>query len=39
MNASRTSAKSTIEKLVHYFEQNIHQLKAPSFNELKRVNN
>lgn len=31
--SDRISAKSQIEKLVRYFEQNIHQLKAPMFNE------
>jgi hypothetical protein len=33
MDTTRSSAKSTIEKLVHFFEQNIHQFKSPSFNE------
>lgn len=33
MSESRQSAKSQIAKLVHFFEQNIHQFKAPSFNE------
>jgi len=33
MNTTRSSAKSTIGKLVHFFEQNIHQFKSPSFNE------
>jgi hypothetical protein len=30
---SRSAAKSQIEKLVLYFQQNIHQLKSPTFNE------
>jgi hypothetical protein len=33
MSKTRSSAKTDIEKLVRYFEQNIHQLKAQSFNE------
>ena len=33
MRISRQSAKSHIEKLVHFFEQNIHQFKSSSFNE------
>lgn len=33
MSHSKTSARAEIEKLVRYFEQNIHQLKAPNFNE------
>ena len=33
MDTTRSSAKSTIEKLVHFFEQNIHQFKSSSFNE------
>jgi type I restriction-modification system DNA methylase subunit len=33
MPSDRLSAKSRIEQLVRYFEQNIHQLKSPAFNE------
>lgn len=33
MSTQRTTAKSSIEKLVRYFEQNIYQLKSPNFNE------
>ncbi len=33
MNDSRLTAKSEIERLVRYFEQNIHQLKSPAFSE------
>jgi type I restriction-modification system DNA methylase subunit len=33
MSDSKASARAAIEKLVRYFEQNIHQLKAPNFNE------
>ena len=33
MRISRQSAKSNIEKLVHFFHQNIHQFKSSSFNE------
>jgi type I restriction-modification system DNA methylase subunit len=33
MSNQRSSAKSSIEKLVHFFEQNIYQLKSPDFNE------
>ena len=33
MNTNRSSTKSRIEQLVRYFEQNIHQLKSPAFNE------
>ena len=33
MRISRQSAKSNIEKLVHFFDQNIHQFKSSSFNE------
>jgi type I restriction-modification system DNA methylase subunit len=33
MSETRKAAKLRIEKLVHFFEQNIHQFKVPSFNE------
>ena len=33
MGHPKSESKSLLEKLVRYFEQNIHQLKAPSFNE------
>jgi len=33
MPDNRLTAKTQIEKLVHFFEQNIHQLKSQSFNE------
>jgi type I restriction-modification system DNA methylase subunit len=33
MSETRKAAKLRIEELVHFFEQNIHQFKAPSFNE------
>ncbi len=33
MSNQRTIAKAQLEKLVSYFEQNIHELKASSFNE------
>jgi len=33
MSNSKASARTEIEKLVRYFEQNIHQLKASNFNE------
>jgi hypothetical protein len=32
---TRNQAKSEIEKLVGFFERNIHQLKSQSFNETK----
>jgi len=38
MATNRIQAKSRIEKLVAYFEKNIHQLKAPSFNETQTRN-
>jgi len=38
MATEKTKAKSRIEKLVAYFEKNIHQLKAPSFNETQTRN-
>jgi type I restriction-modification system DNA methylase subunit len=33
MNNQRSASKSSIEKLVRFFEKNIYQLKSPSFNE------
>ena len=33
MSSERSASKSSIEKLVRFFEQNIYQLKSPSFNE------
>ncbi len=33
MSETRKAAKLRIEELVHFFEHNIHQFKAPSFNE------
>ena len=33
MNAQRSASKSSIEKLVRFFEKNIYQLKSPAFNE------
>ncbi len=38
MATNRIQAKGRIEKLVVYFEKNIHQLKAPSFNETQTRN-
>jgi len=33
MSRERSASKSSIEKLVRFFEQNIYQLKSPNFNE------
>lgn len=33
MSSERSASKSSIEKLVRFFEQNIYQLKSPNFNE------
>jgi type I restriction-modification system DNA methylase subunit len=33
MSSERSASKSSIEKLVRFFEQNIYQLKSPGFNE------
>lgn len=33
MSETRKAAKLRIEELVHFFGHNIHQFKAPSFNE------
>lgn len=33
MSNQRSTSKSSIEKLVRFFEKNIYQLKSPSFNE------
>lgn len=33
MSNERSSSKSSIEKLVRFFEKNIYQLKSPTFNE------